>query len=361
LDIFYEKNFYFIVFNHLALAQNDNDKTNNVDYSDLVKILGLQPYYNNDILGQNQKIIVIDAYFDTENSRLKPAILTTKFCEQSKEYSFFLKKRKEIFYNLDNKIDTEFLKEEIDEYKETLNLIQHGTSMLSLIRALAPKAKIIPVEYGLLEKSKSYIQNLIEFAKENKVSVVSMSIGFKKKWNQDQKGYVTNLINRWISDFNKAGIPCIKSAGNNGLVMGDDAHTEKLINKDNKGEDLFLFVGNLHYSNQFNEEKLHDSSERSGKCSDYISAPGTNIITYSFQGKETYVTGTSCSTPIVAACFLLAKQLLEKYSSVEKLKDVISLLKKHARKNFKGGNVISKYIGGSGILDMEDLYGFTTL
>lgn len=183
----------------------------------------------------------------------------------------------------------------------------HGTHVAGIIGAkginggvkgVAPDASIYAVK-ALDSSGSGYTSDIIsgiDWAIENKMDIVSMSLGSSQS--------DTSLQNAVDTAYN-SGILVVAAAGNDGNADGTGTNVEYPANYSS-----VIAVGAVDSTNT----RAYFSSTGSKV---EVSAPGVNITSTYLNGSYAQMSGTSMATPFVAGDLALLKQKYPSYTNVQ--------------------------------------------
>ncbi|MDP1881168.1 MAG: S8 family serine peptidase [Parachlamydiaceae bacterium] len=177
---------------------------------------------------------------------------------------------------------------------------EHGTHILGIISRIAPKATIIPVD---IEVAMSSFKSLHDYAKQNNITVVSMSIRLEE---------TPDLCSNLIQGFTVNHIPFFKATNNEAIDYSKTEECKTIIERARTHNDLnthLFFLGFTEYSNNLFsfllKENMSKISAYTSEKINYILAPGTKITSTLPANKFGKMTGSSMATPIAAASYAL--------------------------------------------------------
>lgn len=204
-------------------------------------------------------------------------------------------------------------------FKETNNyedLNGHGTHLAGVINSIAPKADIYAVKVLDKRLSGSYDDLIkgIEWAIDNNIDIISMSLGGEKE---------SESLHKAIKEAHDKGIIVISSVGNNGFSINDTVTYPAKY-------DEVIGVGALGK----NKKRWFRTSRGNGID---ILAPGEDILSNSLDGKYIKRSGTSIAAAYVAGVVALIMEQNESLSNDE-IKNILSKTAIPIGSKFEYGN-----------------------
>jgi subtilisin family serine protease len=365
-------------------------------------------------------IVVIDGFFDLNHPKLKGVFETSDYAPLSQYVAKKMKKNPEKWKKLKGKNITKALKKlHADESLPEATRSQlpelfsaesgrlkklyhsfvvtmlsgsfdHGTHVSGVIASqnygMAPGVKILPVE-GAFTNITANLPNIIEAYKDRIIGINISLATLTDMWNNlavankqiIQTGTYSEHIEILADVAERYGIPTFLAAGNKGKAFCKKQ--QKLIHatlneyfEENNpmislvsAIDIFTSIDLSSGCVKFSEE------ERLAAISNFpealmhkyfISAPGVNIKSTTWNGETKLMTGTSFASPIAMGAYALLREYilqqeppqydLNDFDDRRQLTlDTLSILRESARRNTTRGTEIGKESTGRGIIDLE--------
>lgn len=186
----------------------------------------------------------------------------------------------------------------------TTDTLGHGTKVATIIAGMinngvkiagfADKVTIVPLKVTDASSfSLSYVITALQKAKEYNCDVVNMSLGSYLGDNADTLA----LCKTYIDELEASGALLVAAAGNDGKKYTGDCPYEYPASYDN-----VISVSSLDSAGN-----IAASSQRNDKVC--VCAPGVSVSCLTLSGIYTTASGTSFSSPIVAAAAAIAKEI----------------------------------------------------